>query len=101
MPLEQASILHDDSDLVNPSPQGSCCALSDMALTKLLRDCDLASNARVHGFRSTFKSWAVSEMALAHIVGTAVAVAYVRIDLFDLSRNLMDEWSAFAEAGHV
>ena len=108
--LEQASVLRDDSDLVFPSPQGSGRALSDMALTKLLRDCDLADNATVHGFRSTFKSWAmectnypwaVSEMALAHTVGSAVAVAYVRTDLFDLRRNLMDEWSAFVEAGHA
>jgi hypothetical protein len=31
--------------------------LSDMTLTKLLRDMDYAQVATVHGFRSTFKTW--------------------------------------------
>jgi integrase len=58
----------------------------------------------VHGFRSTFASWAaeqtaypyeVREMALAHNVGSAVERAYQRSDLFDRRRGLMEDWATF------
>jgi hypothetical protein len=35
------------------------------------------------------------ELALAHTVGTKVKRAYVRTDLFDKRRTLMDAWAAF------
>ena len=49
--------------------------LSDMTLTKVLRDAGLNGKATAHGFRSSFKDWCaevakvrdeVSEAALAH-----------------------------------
>jgi hypothetical protein len=58
-----------------------------MALTKVLRDMDVADRATVHGFRACFKTWAaeamqvrdeVSEAALAHAVKDKVAAAYMR-----------------------
>lgn len=89
--------------------------LSDMSLTKIMR---LASRSEtVHGFRSTFRDFAaercptipamVSEMALAHKVGTATEQAYLRSDLRDMRRALMDAWGRFAapslsgDAGNV
>jgi integrase len=59
--------------------------------------------ATVHGFRSTFASWAadhnfppdVREHALAHAVGTKVDRTYQRSDLFDRRRQLMDAWAAY------
>ena len=61
-------------------------------------------DADVHGFRSSFRTWAaersgatrdVAEMALAHVVGGAVERSYARSDLFDQRRGLMDRWAAF------
>jgi integrase len=78
--------------------------LSDMSLTKIMR---LASRTEtVHGFRSAFRDFAaercptipamVAEMALAHRVGTATEQAYLRSDMRDMRRALMDAWSRFA-----
>jgi integrase len=59
----------------------------------------------VHGFRSTFRSWAaeqtnypreVCEQVLAHTVGSSVELAYQRGDLIDKRRQLMKEWARFA-----
>lgn len=77
--------------------------LSDMSLTKILR---LAGRSEtVHGFRSSFRDWAaermptipamVAEMALSHRVGTATEQAYLRTDLRDMRRTLMDSWGHF------
>jgi integrase len=65
---------------------------------------DLRPDVTVHGFRSTFRTWAeertnysreVAEQALAHSIGTAVERAYRRTDLFEKRRRLMDEWASF------
>lgn len=78
--------------------------LSDMSLTRILR---LAKRGEtIHGFRSAFRDWAaekmptipamVAEMALAHRVGTATEQAYLRSELRDLRRSLMEAWGRFA-----
>lgn len=78
-------------------------ALSDMSLTKALRTAGRSET--VHGFRSAFRDWAaermptipamVAEMALAHRVGTATEQAYLRSDLRDMRRSLMEAWGRF------
>ncbi|MDF8334135.1 tyrosine-type recombinase/integrase [Novosphingobium cyanobacteriorum] len=78
--------------------------LSDMSLTKALRTAGRVET--VHGFRSAFRDWAaermptipamVAEMALAHKVGTATEQAYLRSDLRDMRRALMEAWGRFA-----
>ena len=106
--LEQARNLADRSDLVFPSPRKRGNPLSDMALTKVLRDTgDLAARCTVHGFRASFKSWSldtgkprdVTEMCLAHAVGGAVEMAYSRTDALDRRRRVMAQWAAFLEGG--
>jgi integrase len=100
--LEQARTLDDGSGVVFPSPLKRGCPLSDMALTKLLRDNKLADRATVHGFRSSFRDWCaetgkpreLAEAALAHTVG-GVEGAYFRSDLLAKRRRLMDQWAAF------
>jgi len=76
--------------------------LSDMSLTKLLRDIGLADRATAHGMRSAFRDWAgeqtrpehaVMEAALAHSVGSAVERSYARSDPFDKRRVLMQRWA--------
>ncbi len=103
--LTVAARLRDESGgVVFPSPRKHGRPLSDMALTKLLRDCGLADRATTHGFRSGFRDWAAEctnashaamELSLAHAVGSAVEQAYARSDLFERRRRLMDAWAAF------
>lgn len=105
--LERADPLRDETALIFPSPMKRGRPLSDMALTKLLRDTGLAERATVHGFRSSFRDWAsertnadyaTMEMALAHAVGSSVERSYARSNLLDKRRRLMDQWSAFLTA---
>jgi integrase len=58
----------------------------------------------VHGFRSTFRTWAgdrtthpvhVIEQALAHSIGTKVERAYARGDLFSKRARLMEDWARY------
>jgi integrase len=64
----------------------------------------LERSETVHGFRSSFRTWAaeqtnyprdVWERALAHIVGNRTERAYERTDLFDKRRKLMESWSKY------
>ena len=102
--LGQAQVLRDESDLIFPSPLKRGCPLSNMSLTKVLRDTGLADRATVHGFRTSFRTWAsertnaahaVMELSLAHVVGSPVERAYARSDLLAKRRRLMDQWSRF------
>lgn len=60
--------LRDGSDLLFPSPLRPRNPLSDMALTKLLRDVGLAERTTVHGFRSAFRDWAAERTTAPHAV---------------------------------
>ena len=100
--VNQARALDDGSGLVFPSPVRRGCQLSDMTLTKVLRDTGLAKRATVHGFRTTFATWCadtgkptdIADAALAHAV-PGVRGSYFRSDLFDRRRRLMSQWAAF------
>lgn len=98
--LEEAAAIRR-SDHVFPNGKGV--ALSDMALSKKLKD--MGVGCTPHGFRSSFTDWAseqtsapeeIREAALAHAVPNAVTAAYKRTDFFDLRRGLMDAWGRFA-----
>ena len=89
--------------LLFPGQKG---ALSDMTLTKRMRD--LGLSYRPHGFRSSFRTWAeeqavapfeVCETALGHIVGNKVERAYQRSDLLDQRRVLMERWAQHVTDG--
>ena len=105
--LEQVRPLRGPADLVFPSPLRASRPLSDMTLTKVLRDTGLADRGTVHGFRSAFRTWAaertsfthaVCEMALAHRVGSDVERSYARSDLFEKRRGLMTAWAEYVTA---
>lgn len=83
-------------------------AMSDMALTSLLRRLEARSDAHdriatAHGFRSSFRDWCsengfsrdLAERALAHSIQNKVEAAYHRTDLLEQRRQLMQEWSSF------
>jgi integrase len=80
--------------------------LSDMTLTKVLRD-GFSNDITVHGFRSTFRDWAaeqtdvagdVVEAALAHAVQNKVEAAYRRTNYLEKRRALMDGWATYLAA---
>ena len=105
--LAAVESIRDDNELVFPSPVRPGMPMSDMTLTKLLRDTGLAEQTTVHGFRSAFRDWAaertnaphaVMELALSHTVGSAVERAYARSDLLEKRRALMEQWARFATA---
>ncbi|WP_370310226.1 tyrosine-type recombinase/integrase [Sphingobium abikonense] len=101
--LERAKALAGDSGLIFPGTKGQ---LSDMTISKVMRTAGRAET--VHGFRSSFRDWAaermptipamVAEMALAHSVGNKTEQAYLRSDLRDQRRALMDAWGLFIAA---
>lgn len=100
--LEQARVIADGSDLIFPSPVKPGKPLSDMSLTKLLRDVGLAGKATIHGMRSAFRDWCaetgkpreLAEAALAHVVA-GIEGSYFRSDLFEQRREIMQAWSDF------
>lgn len=93
-----------DSPFVFPAPRGG--PLSDMTLSAVLKRLDRAET--VHGFRSSFRTWAseqtafpfdVAERALAHQVGNKTSRSYERTDQFEKRRRLMDDWARYCAAG--
>lgn len=85
--------------------------LSDMSLSAVLRRMG-RKEITVHGFRSTFRDWAVEapgnsfprevcEHALAHSLPDRVEAAYQRGDLFVKRIALMQAWAEYCLAGDV
>ena len=77
--------------------------LSNWAMIMLLRRMNDGA-LTVHGFRATFKTWAsdrtsfqneIVEASLAHIIGGKVEQAYMRGDMFEKRRRLMQQWATF------
>ena len=102
--LREAEKLADGSGLVFPgTKQGK--ALSDMTLSKLVKQ--LGFDADVHGFRTSFRTWAqeqtnfpreVAEAALAHVIKDKSEAAYARSDVFEKRRKMMETWGRFLRA---
>ena len=98
--LTEAEQLIDGSGLVFPSVRGK--SLSDMTLSKLVKELGFAAD--VHGFRTSFRTWAqertnfpreVCEQALAHVTGDAAERAYARSDVLAQRRSLMEAWASY------
>ena len=96
--LTEAATFRDGSGLLFPSVRGK--ALSNMTTSKLLKETGI--DAVTHGFRTSFRSWCadmdesreLAEAALAHVV-PGVEGAYMRSDLFERRRELMQRWSDY------
>ncbi len=86
--------------LVFPGAAGR--QLSDMTLGKIARP----TGYTVHGFRSTFRTWAaermpsipdaVAEAALSHTIPDQVIRAYQRAKFLEMRRTLLDAWGRYA-----
>lgn len=85
--------------------------LSDMTLTKLLRDRAIPSDtegriATAHGFRSSFRDWAsengfsrdLAERALAHTIANATEAAYHRTDHLEQRVAMMQDWADYVRS---
>ena len=89
------------------SPRGGQ-SVSESSVRKILRKTH--DKATIHGFRSSFKDWSaemtnyawlVSEQALAHQLKDATEKAYMRSDLFEKRKLLMEAWSDYCLNGRV
>ncbi|MGR3513176.1 MAG: tyrosine-type recombinase/integrase [Paracoccaceae bacterium] len=99
--LAEAAALSENTGFVFPGTKPGK-PLSDMTLLKLVRE--LGFNAHVHGFRTSFRTWAqertnfpreVAEAALAHSIKNEAEAAYARSDMFEKRRGLMEAWSRY------
>lgn len=88
------------NEVIFPSQRGR--PLADPMMSKFMKD--NGYDARPHGFRASFRSWAeektdaeweVKEMSLGHSVGNKVERAYQRSDLLDKRRVLSSQWAKF------
>jgi integrase len=70
----------------------------------LVDDMGYAGKATLHGFRTSFKNWAmaatnypheISELAIAHYPTDKTVSAYFRTDLFEKRVPLMADWAAY------
>ena len=106
--LAKARARWGSTGLVFRSARGT--QIDEAALRRLLRH--TATEATVHGFRGTFKSWCMesgvarelAELSLAHTYMGDAEVSYVRTDLLDRRRPVMARWGRFvtgAEAPKV
>ena len=84
--LQVAKALGDGTGLVFPGTKAGK-PLSDMTLSKLVKELDFAAD--IHGFRTSFRTWAqertnfpreVAEAALAHAIKDKAEAAYARSD---------------------
>lgn len=79
--------------------------LADMTLLKIVKA--YGGGYSVHGFRSSFRTWAaeqmptipeaVAEAALAHVVPDAVVRAYQRAKFIEMRRTLLDAWGDYID----
>ncbi len=104
--LQRRALFRNETGLVFASRKNT--PLSDMTLTKVLRDAGVESDvpgriATVHGFRSSFRDWAsengysrdLAERSLAHSIRSTSEAAYHRTDLIEARREMMRDWADF------
>jgi integrase len=104
--LEKVKLFRlDKNSLLFPGKGGK--ALSDMTMSKILRDMELPFT--VHGMRSSFKDWAVectsfpdavSEAALAHADTDRTRASYRWTDFFKMRCDLMAAWDRQISGAH-
>ncbi len=84
--------------------------LSNMTMAAVLKRMAV-DDATVHGFRSSFRTWAaesdgsfredVAEACLAHATKDKVIAAYQRGELFELRKAMMADWARFLLPGRM
>ncbi len=88
-------------EIVFPGPAGKK-PLSNMSMLKLLERMG-RDDLTAHGFRSTFRDWCaesgiprdLAEVCLAHTVSNKAEAAYLRSDVLERRRPVMQAWAKF------
>ena len=102
---DRAFAVLDEARRNCPVPAGSCSAQKGrmqghLPMGRLMKELEIGAVS--HGFRSSFRDWAVEcteaprevcELALAHVNGDCADAAYRRSDLFKRRRALMRQWA--------
>lgn len=82
--------------------------LCNMAMLEMLRGMRSGAGFTVHGFRSAFRDWisettlhpdTVAEQALAHTIDDKTVKAYLRGNLFERRKTLMQQWADYLTMG--
>ena len=98
--LEDARTLGSGEGLIFPAKEGGM--MSDVVFTALLRR--LKVDCVPHGMRSSFRDWCaetgvardLAEASLAHSLGaTTTESAYLRSDMAEPRRGVMQDWGTF------
>lgn len=104
--LLKSIIPSSNSQLIFPSPNDK--QLSDMAMNQLLRRLQIP--AVPHGFRSTFRVWCaeqtnypreMAEFSLAHTIESKTEAAYLRTDMLEKRRTMMQDWANFLYRNNI
>ncbi|HZR74559.1 tyrosine-type recombinase/integrase [Bradyrhizobium sp.] len=94
-------------ELIFPNPEGG--VFSENAMLAVLNRLDYG-HVTVHGFRSTFATWAeectdypdgVREAALAHKYKSETTAAYQRGQKLEKRRALMKDWADFIQSANI
>jgi integrase len=94
----------ESNGLIFPGRRDGSGRLGNSVLNDLLKEMRPGSGYTVHGFRSAFRDWMadqtdfsrqVCEKALAHKVGSDIEEAYLRSDLLEKRRQLMEAWGRY------
>ena len=101
--LGQVWPLRERSDYIFPSPVKKDTKLSNMTFTKILKLNGLSEKTTVHGLRSSFRDWCkknrvdddAAELSLAHAIGGRMGGAYLRTDMLEERREVMEQWAEF------
>jgi integrase len=89
---------HERGGFLSPSVRKD--VISDATMSRYMQRAGY--EARAHGFRSSFRDWAVevtdaprevAEMALSHAAGSQVERSYLRTDHLARRRILMQQWA--------
>jgi integrase len=100
--LTEARDISGDDKYIFPGQKAGN-PLSDAVFLQVLKR--MGKRCTGHGFRSSFRDWAnektnfsreVCEMAMSHTVSDKTEAAYLRGDLFEKRRDLMETWSRYA-----
>ncbi len=100
--LDRARTLAGSSPLVFPGRHGKPMARQTPGNTVKRAG---VTGGTLHGFRSSFRDWCseagvqreLAERALGHVVKSAVEAAYLRTDLLDQRRAVMEDWGAHCD----
>lgn len=104
--LLELKALTGGSQYIFPSSRRSDAPIALNTAWRALREID--AHITVHGFRSTFRTWAaeethyareVCELCISHTVANRTEAAYNRGDLLEKRRGLMQDWAVLCTSG--